>query len=143
MALSPDAARLADDAIVAVRQAIAAADAAIASEWDLIVWATGSDSARQARIASVEASRRILGELETRRPGLTDAGLLGFLDLAGAAADVRATVAAARRLTPAGVRSEVIAPTLASLDPTNFGGPVGRAVLIGAVAIVAVLALRR
>lgn len=141
--LSPTAGQLADEAIITVRRAVAAADVAIAAEWDLIVWATGSESARQARIASVEASRRILAELESRRPGLTDSGLLGFLDLAGAAADVRATVEAARRITPAGIAAEVVNPTLAALDPTNLGGPVGRAVLIGAAVLAAVLILRR
>lgn len=120
-ALSPENAALADEAIAKVQKASDAGHAALDAEWSILTTITGSQSARSARVESVRQTDSILEQLHVRRVDLTDTGLEGFLQLAAAAADVSSTVAAASRMTPAGVNVEVVQPTIAGVKSAAAG----------------------
>ncbi|MDE2620953.1 MAG: hypothetical protein KGL54_12400 [Sphingomonadales bacterium] len=132
--LTPEQARIADDAVAKVQTAQAAAQEAIDAEWAIIDLFTDSESAAAARRESLRQTTKILDQLVERRPGLTAEGLVGFVQLAGAGAQVSELLDGARRATAAGFTREVVKPTLSDLNPLNASGVVGRVLLAGALA---------
>lgn len=115
MALNADQAAIADAAIERVRASVAAAQAAVESRSSVLTWITGSSSAAAAGEESLRQSRKILATLEERRPGLEPSGLVSFVELAQAGAEVSAILESARLATAGGFAENVIAPTVADL----------------------------
>lgn len=140
--LTTKQAELADQALARVRAAEAAAVAAVEDESWVLNWLAGSESAAAARRESLRHTQNIRADLERRRPWLVSEGLVGFLELAAAAAEVSALLESARRMTAGGFGAEVVSPTLAELDPTNLDGFAGRAVLLAVVAAVIFLVVK-
>lgn len=141
--LTSEQAKVADDAIAAVRAAVAQAQEAIDSEVVALTWLTGSESARAVRQESLRQSKKILDQMLAKRPSLDENGLVGFVQLGSAGAQVDALIASARRMTAAGFKKEVVDPTLDDLNPFNLKGKIGKAILIGAVALLAFHLLTR
>lgn len=135
--LTSEQARVADEAIAAVESAVARGREAIDSESVVLTWLTDSESARAARKESLRQSEKILADLRVRRVSLDPNGLVGFVSLASAGAEVSALIESAKRMTAAGFKREVVDPTARDLNPFNLNGKVGKAILIGVVALVA------
>lgn len=117
MALSSGQLALADKAITKVEAAVVQGQAAIDGESTFLTWITDSESARNARIGNLDASKKALNQLKAKRPGLeTQADLDGFLKLAGIAGDMTELLADAHRMTGAGFKEEVVDPSLKTLS---------------------------
>lgn len=142
MPLSPEQARIADEALERVRAAERAAAAAVDSRSSVLTWITGSSSSASAEDESLRQTRKIRADLEARRPGLEPEGLASFVQLAAAGAQVGDLLASARLATAGGFVDEVVTPTARALDPTNLSGPVGKVALGALVLVVLVVALR-
>lgn len=145
--LSPAQASIADQALQSVRDAAASARAALDAESGVVGtvlgWVSGAGYQTAQREEDLRHTEIILADLERRRPSLTVEQLPRYLDLASAGADVSGLVAASRQLTAAAFSEQVIAPTVAELDPTNLSGAAGKLALGAAVLLAAVLVLKR
>jgi hypothetical protein len=131
----------ADKAIADVQAAVDRLQKAIDGRWSILVSLTGSESAASAQDNDLAASRRLLADLQARRPDLDNDHVAGFLELAGAAAMVQASVAGANRATPETFKAEVVDTTVdqvttPGLWPTWLWTAIG----VGALVVLAVIA---
>lgn len=124
----------ADNAVAQVEAAVAKLQAAVNARSWVLTFVTGSQSTAAAEDESLRQSKKILDQLRTERPDLTNEGLGGFLELAAAGGSVQASVDAAQLATGSGFAANVVAPTIAGVK--SLAGTVGLGVG-GLLAIVA------